>query len=173
MASLRPTATPQLSRRTKTLLIVGAVALVVLLGGARLVDVYVDWAWFGEVGFRGVLHDHPVDPGAAVRRRRRAHGRPARPQPGDRLPGARPVFVPGRRPAEDPLARYRTVAPERPRGFGLGIPAVVALIAGLSAQAEWQTVLLFLNSTPFGGRTRSSATTSGSTSSSCRSGGTC
>ncbi|CAA9251873.1 MAG: hypothetical protein AVDCRST_MAG54-2034, partial [uncultured Actinomycetospora sp.] len=49
MANRPPTATPQLSRRTKTLLIVAAVALVVLLGGARLVDVYVDWAWFGEV----------------------------------------------------------------------------------------------------------------------------
>ena len=67
----------------------------------------------------------------------------------DRLPVAAGVRAGGRAP-EDPVARYRTVVLARLRWFAIGIPAVVALIAGLSAQADWQTVQLFLNSTPFG-----------------------
>ena len=51
---------------------------------------------------------------------------------------------------DDPLARYRTVTTERSRLFGLGIPIVVGVISGLAAQADWQTLQLFLNSVPFG-----------------------
>lgn len=149
MANRPPTATPQLSRRTKTLLIVGAVALVVLLGGARLVDVYVDWAWFGEVGFRGVF--------TTILWTRVLQFAVAAVLMGGLLAlnlviayRVRPVFVPVAGGAEDPVARYRTVVLARPRWFAIGIPAVVALIAGLSAQADWQTVQLFLNSTAFG-----------------------
>ena len=150
MANRPPTATPQLSRRTKTLLIVGAVALVVLLGGARLVDVYVDWAWFGEVGFRGVF--------TTILWTRVLQFVVAAVLMGGLLAlnlviayRVRPVFVPvAGAAAEDPVARYRTVVLARPRWFAIGIPAVVALIAGLSAQADWQTVQLFLNSTAFG-----------------------
>jgi uncharacterized protein len=150
VANRPPTATPQLSRRTKTLLIVGAVALVVLLGGARLVDVYVDWAWFGEVGFRGVF--------TTILWTRVLQFVVAAVLMGGLLAlnlviayRVRPVFVPVAGAAgEDPVARYRTVVLARPRWFAIGIPAVVALIAGLSAQADWQTVQLFLNSTAVG-----------------------
>ena len=148
MANRPVSATPQLSRRTKTLLVLGAVVLVVLVGGARLIDLYVDWAWFGEVGFRSVWSTVLVTRivqflvGAAF------------------LGGllavnlviayrVRPVFVPVAGP-EDPVARYRTVVISRLRWFAIGIPAVVALIAGLSAQGDWQTTQLFLNAVPFG-----------------------
>lgn len=147
MADRPVTGTPALSRRTKSLLVLGAVALVVLLGGARLVDVYVDWAWFGEVNYRGVFTTVLVT-------------RVVQFVLGALLLGGllalnlyiayrtRPVFVPVAGP-EDPVARYRTVVLSRPRAFAIGVPAVVALIAGLSAQADWQTTQLFLNSTPF------------------------
>ncbi len=148
MANRPPTATPQLSRRTKSLLIIGAVALVVLLGGARLVDIYVDWAWFGEVGFRGVF--------TTVLWTRVIQFLVAAALLGGLLAlnlvvayRVRPVFVPVAG-ADDPVARYRTVVLARLRWFAIGIPAVVALVAGLSAQADWQTVQLFLNATPFG-----------------------
>jgi uncharacterized membrane protein (UPF0182 family) len=36
-------------------LLLAAVGLIaLLLVGPRLVDAYVDWLWFGEVGFRSV-----------------------------------------------------------------------------------------------------------------------
>jgi uncharacterized protein len=145
----RPTTgAPQLSRRTKSLLILGAVALVVLLGGARLVDVYVDWAWFGEVGYRSVF--------TTVLTTRVVQFVLAALLMGGVLAlnlyiayRVRPVFVPVAGP-EDPVARYRTVVLARPRWFAIGIPAVIALIAGLSAQGDWETTQLFLNATPFG-----------------------
>jgi len=140
--------TPQLSRRTKTLLVLGAVVLVVLFGGARLVALYVDWAWFGEVGYRGVF--------TTVLGTRIVQFLAAAIFLGGVLAinlvvayRVRPVFVPIAGP-EDPVARYRTLVLSRPRLFAIGIPAVVALIAGLSAQGEWETTQLFLNAVPFG-----------------------
>ncbi|HEY0574034.1 MAG TPA: UPF0182 family protein, partial [Pseudonocardia sp.] len=50
-----PTGAPALSRRTRILLVIGGVALVALLAGSRLLDYYVNWLWFGEVGFRSVF----------------------------------------------------------------------------------------------------------------------
>jgi len=139
--------TPQLSRRTQRLLVLGAVVLVVLVGGAQLIDVYVDWAWFGEVGFRSVW--------STVLFTRIVQFVVAAVFMGGLLAlnlfiayRVRLVFVPGAGP-EDPVARYRTVILARLRWFAIGIPAVVALIAGLSAQGDWQTTQLFLNAVPF------------------------
>src|SRR4051794_41821590 len=50
-----PVGAPTLSRRTRILLIVAAVIILLLLGGSRLLNLYVDWLWFGEVGFRSVF----------------------------------------------------------------------------------------------------------------------
>ncbi len=44
---------PRLSRGARISLIAGA-GLLVLLAIAPLLDVYVDWLWFGELGFRRV-----------------------------------------------------------------------------------------------------------------------
>src|SRR3977135_2149828 len=55
MVTRSPAGAPGLSRRARLLLVVGGVALVVLLAGSRLLDYYVNWLWFGEVGFRSVF----------------------------------------------------------------------------------------------------------------------
>ncbi len=148
MAMRPPLGAPSLSRRTRILLIAAGVLVVVLLGGSRLIDFYVDWLWFGGVGFRevfttvlltrivqflvaGLLFGGLVALTLWI---------------GYRF---RPMFVPVTGP-EDPIARYRTVVIARLRLFGIGLPVAIGLIAGLAAQGDWQTVQLFLHSTPFG-----------------------
>jgi uncharacterized membrane protein (UPF0182 family) len=143
-----PVGAPTLSRRTRILLIAAGAAVLLLLGGSRLINFYVDWLWFGEVGFRSVfttvLFTRIVQflVGALV------------------IGGAvalalwvayrfRPVFVPVTGP-EDPIARYRTLIIQRLRVFAIGIPLAFGLIGGLAAQGDWQTVQQFLHSTPFG-----------------------
>ncbi len=148
MAMRPPAGVPALSRRTRILLILAAIVVVVLLAGSRLVNLYVDYLWFGEVKFRsvfstvlftnvllfvigGLLIGGLVALSLWIAYR------------------SRPVFVPVSGP-EDPVARYRTVIIQRLRLFGIGIPVLVGLIAGLTATGNWQLVQLFLNSTPFG-----------------------
>ncbi len=147
MANRPATGNPQLSRRTKSLLVLGAVVLVVLVGLARLVDVYVDWAWFGEVGYRSVF--------STVLVTRVVQAVVAAVFMGGLIAvnlyiayRTRPVFVPVAGP-EDPVARYRTVVLAHLRLFAIGIPLIVAIIAALSAQADWETTQLFLHQTPF------------------------
>ncbi len=144
----RPVGIPKLSRRSRILLIVGAVLLVALIAGSRLVGTYVRWLWFGGVGYQGIFTTIVLTrialllcAGAFV---------------GGVLAlnlwlafRTRPVFVPVSGP-EDPLARYRTVVTQRSRLLGIGLPVVVGLIAGLAATGDWKTVQLFLHSTPFG-----------------------
>ncbi len=148
MAMRPPVGAPQLSRRTRILLIAAGVLVVVLLSGSRLIDFYVNWLWFGEVGFRGVFTTVLFT-------------RIVQFLLGGLLVGGlvalalwiayrfRPVFVPVTGP-EDPIARYRTVIIQRLRLFAIGIPVAVGVIAGLAAQGDWQTVQMFLSSTPFG-----------------------
>ncbi|WP_250556588.1 UPF0182 family protein [Pseudonocardia lacus] len=143
-----PVGAPTLTRRTRILLIVAGILVLLLLGGSRLISFYVDWLWFGEVGFRdvfttvlfthivlfligGLLIGGLVALSLAIAYR------------------SRPVFVPVSGP-EDPIARYRTVIIQRLRLFGIGIPVLVGVIAGVAAQGNWETVQMFLNSTPFG-----------------------
>ncbi len=148
MAMRPPVGAPTLTRRTRILLVVAAILVLLLLGGSRLINFYVDWLWFGEVGYRGVfttvLFTHIVLfliaallIGGLVALSLWIAYR------------SRPVFVPISGP-EDPIARYRTVIIQRLRLFGIGIPLAVGVIAGLAAQGDWQTVQQFLNSTPFG-----------------------
>jgi uncharacterized membrane protein (UPF0182 family) len=143
-----PVGAPTLTRRTRILLVVAGLVVLLLLGGSRLINFYVDWLWFGEVGFRGVF--------ATV-----LFTQIVQFLVGALLIGGlvalslwiayrtRPVFVPVSGP-EDPIARYRTVIIQRLRLFGIGIPVVIGVIAGLAAQGDWQIVQQFLNSTPFG-----------------------
>ncbi len=148
MAMRPPVGAPTLSRRTRILLIAAGIAVLLLLGGSRLINFYVDWLWFGEVGYRSVfttvLFTRIVQflVGALV------------------IGGAvalalwvayrfRPVFVPVTGP-EDPIARYRTLIIQRLRVFAIGIPVAFGLVGGLAAQGDWRTVQQFLHSTPFG-----------------------
>ncbi|WP_370950190.1 UPF0182 family protein [Amycolatopsis sp. cg5] len=139
---------PKLSRRSRILLIIAAVVILVLLLGARLLDTYVDWLWFGEVSARsvfttvlwtrvllffgvGLLVGGSLALSLTIAYR------------------TRPVFVPISG-ADDPLARYRSAIVGRIRLFGIGIPVLTGLIAGASAQGDWQVVQLFFNGTDFG-----------------------
>ncbi|GAB2732203.1 UPF0182 family protein [Salinifilum aidingensis] len=148
MAMRPPAGMPKLSRRARILLILGGVVLVALIAGSRLLGTYVNWLWFGEVGYRQVMTTQlltrlglglsvAVLLGAVVLLSLWLAYR------------SRPVFVPASGP-DDPLARYRTVLTERSRLFGLGIPILVAVFSGLAAQAQWQVAQLFFNSVPFG-----------------------
>ncbi|HXV92569.1 MAG TPA: UPF0182 family protein [Pseudonocardia sp.] len=143
-----PVGAPTLTRRTRILLIAAGVLVLLLLFGSRLISFYVDWLWFGEVGYRDVfttvLFTRIVQflLGAAL------------------IGGLvalslwiayrfRPVFVPVSGP-EDPIARYRTAIIARLKVFAIGIPVAIGVIAGLAAQGNWQIVQQFLNSTSFG-----------------------
>jgi len=145
-----PTGFAGLSRRTRWLLIAGALLLVLIFGGSRFVSTYVDWEWFGSLGFRGVFTTVLITKvvlfflvgtilglimaGALVLAYR-----------------SRPVFVPVSGP-DDPVARYRTAVMSRIRLFGIGIPLLVGIIAGLVGQSSWALVQMFLHGTSFGQR---------------------
>lgn len=148
MATRPPVGLPRLSRRSRILLIVGAVVLVGLITGSRLLGTYVNWLWFGEVGFRSVY--------ATVLGTRFGLFFAVGLLVGGLLAinliiayRTRPVFVPVSGP-DDPVARYRAVVSKRMKLFAIGLPVLVGLIAGTSAQADWQVLQLFLNATPFG-----------------------
>ncbi|CRK61908.1 INTEGRAL MEMBRANE PROTEIN (Rhomboid family) [Alloactinosynnema sp. L-07] len=148
MATRPPIGLPKLSRRSRFLLILAAIFLGLMLVGSRLLSTYVNWLWFGEVGFRSVFSTVLwtrislfFGVGALV---------------GGLLAlslwiayRSRPVFVPVSS-ADDPLARYRSTIVQRVRLFGIGVPVLVGLIAGSAAQNDWQIVQLMFNGTDFG-----------------------
>lgn len=142
-----PTGLPSLSRRSRVLLLAAIALAALLLLGPRLTDIYTNWLWFGEVGFRNVyltvLRTRillfvavALFVGLVVWLALLLAYR------------SRPVFVPVAGP-NDPIARYRTTVMSRLRLFGVGIPVLLGLLSGLVAQSNWVTVQLFLNSSPF------------------------
>ena len=53
---MRPAATmPKLTRRSRILIAVALAVVLLLLFGPRFIDAYVDWLWFGELGYRSVF----------------------------------------------------------------------------------------------------------------------
>jgi uncharacterized membrane protein (UPF0182 family) len=138
---------PKLTRRSRILIAVALAVIALLLVGPRLIDGYVDWLWFGELGYRSVFTTVVmtrivvflvvgsvvagiVFAGLALAYR------------------TRPVFVPSN--GNDPVARYRSVVLARLRVFGVGIPAVIGLLAGMIAQTYWVRIQLFLHGGQFG-----------------------
>ncbi|MFE3290971.1 UPF0182 family protein [Rhodococcus sp. NPDC059234] len=143
-----PTGLPSLSKRSRVLLVLALVAAALLLIGPRLIDAYTNWLWFGEVKFRNVFTTVLVTRlllflvvglliGAAVFLALFLAYR------------SRPVFVPVAGP-NDPIARYRTTVMGRLRLFGVVVPAVIGVLAGLVAQSNWVAVQLFLHGGSFG-----------------------
>jgi uncharacterized protein len=146
---MRPAARmPKLTRRSRILIAIALAIVVMLLVGPRLVDAYVDWLWFGELGYRsvfttvlftrlivflvgGVLIGAVVFAALALAYR------------------TRPVFVPSAGP-NDPVARYRTAVMARLRLFGIGLPAFIGLLAGIFAQTYWVKVQMFMHGGDFG-----------------------
>jgi len=63
---------PKLTRRSRVLILIALGVIVLLLAGPRLIDAYVDWLWFGELGYRSVFHHRPGYPHRRVRGRRAA-----------------------------------------------------------------------------------------------------
>ncbi len=147
--SMRPAARmPKLTRRSRILIGVALAVVVLLLVGPRLIDTYVDWLWFGELGYRsvfttvlvtrlvvflvaGLVVGAIVFAGLALAYR------------------TRPVFVPTAGP-NDPVARYRTAVMARLKLFGIGVPAVVGVLSGVVAQSYWPRIQLFLHGGDFG-----------------------
>jgi uncharacterized membrane protein (UPF0182 family) len=145
---MRPAARmPKLTRRSRTLITIALAVILLLLVGPRLIDGYVDWLWFGELGYRsvfttvlltrlvlflvvGLLVGGIVFAGLALAYR------------------TRPVFVPSN--GNDPVARYRTVVMSRLRVIAAGIPVAIGLLAGIIAQSYWVRVQLFLHGGDFG-----------------------
>ncbi len=146
---MRPAARmPKLTRRSRILIGIAVAAVLLLLIGPRLIDGYVDWLWFGELGYRSVFTTVLVTrlivflvvalaigaivfAGLALAYR------------------TRPVFVPTNGP-NDPVARYRTTVMTRLRLFGIGIPAFIGVLAGIVAQSYWVRIQLFLHGGSFG-----------------------
>ena len=146
---MRPAARmPKLTRRSRILIAVALAAVLLLLIGPRLIDSYVNWLWFGELGYRSVfttvlatrlilfvvvslLIGAVVFAGLALAYR------------------TRPVFVPTNGP-NDPVARYRTAVMSRLRLVGIGVPALIGILAGMFAQSSWVRVQLFLHGGDFG-----------------------
>ncbi|GAA4660175.1 UPF0182 family protein [Amycolatopsis dongchuanensis] len=148
MANRPPVSLPKLSRRSRILLILAAVIILALLLGARLLDTYVNWLWFGEVGAREVFTTQVLTRivlffaigllvGGTLALTLWAAYR------------SRPVFVPVSG-TDDPLSRYRSAVVGRIRLFGIGIPVIAGLIAGATGEGDWQRVQLFLHGTSFG-----------------------
>ena len=53
---MRPAARmPKLTRRSRTLIAIALTVIGLLLVGPRFIDAYVDWLWFGELGYRSVF----------------------------------------------------------------------------------------------------------------------
>ena len=103
MAMRPPVGAPTLNRRTRILLIAAGVLVLLLLGGSRLITFYVDWLWFGEVGYRNVFTTIIFTRDPAVPARCGADRRGGRPLAVDRLP-----VPPGLRP------RLGSRRPDRP-----------------------------------------------------------
>ncbi|AFM16231.1 hypothetical protein Mycch_1429 [Mycolicibacterium chubuense NBB4] len=146
---MRPAARmPKLTRRSRILIAIALAVVLLLLIGPRLVDTYVDWLWFGELGYRSVFTTQVVTRlvvflvvalvmGGIVFAALALAYR------------TRPVFVPTAGP-NDPIARYRTAVMTRLRLIGIGVPAFIGVLAGFVAQSYWERVQLFLHGGSFG-----------------------
>jgi uncharacterized membrane protein (UPF0182 family) len=146
---MRPAARmPKLTRRSRILIAIALAVVLLLLVGPWLIDKYVDWLWFGELGYRsvfstvlitrivvflvaGLLMGAVVFAALALAYRNR------------------PVFVPSSGP-NDPVARYRTAVMSRLKLVGYGIPALIGFLTGLITQGSWVQVQLYLHGGSFG-----------------------
>ena len=146
---MRPTARmPKLTPRSRIMVGSAITVILLLLVAPRMIDGYVDWLWFGELGYRSVFV-------TTLLTRLIAFVVVALVVGGILFAAmamafrVRPVFVPSNG-ANDPVARYRTVVLSRLRVVGFGIPAGVGLLAGIVAQSYWVRIQLFLHGGEFG-----------------------
>jgi uncharacterized membrane protein (UPF0182 family) len=146
----KPPAKPRRSRHSRRRVIwsiVAAVIVLVLIFGSRILGLYVDWLWFGEVGFRSVFWTRIwwqvlvgvvafalffviVEFNVELARRL---------APSYRVTAAGDLLE----PRSDRVRRWV--------GWGgVGVSLLAAFIAGVSASSQWETFLLYVKQTPFG-----------------------
>src|SRR5215470_3094656 len=139
---------PAISRRTRIVLIVIAVLIVGLSVLGSLVSLYIDWLWYGEVGYRGVF-------GTVVWTRILLFflfGLLLAAVVGVNLVVAyrlRPPFRPMSTEQQN-LERYRAAIEPRRVLLLAVVVGLLGLFAGITAQGQWRTWVLFWHSTPFG-----------------------
>lgn len=137
-----------LKRPPRVATIIAAIIAVLLFFGPMLVGVYTDWRWFGAIDYRSVfttaimarivlfiifgLIAAAVVWAAGYFAWR---GRPDSLDLGD---------------LNSPVYQYRKSIEKSMGVFFKVIPAIVGIIAGFIGQANWRTVLLFLNGQEFG-----------------------
>jgi uncharacterized membrane protein (UPF0182 family) len=136
-----PLPVPSISRRAKIIIGVVVLMVIVLSVLGSLVRLYVDWLWFGEIGYRqvfstglrtrlflfllfGVLMAVVVGGNLALAYRLR--------------PPFRPMSM-----EQQNLERYRTAIEPRRRLIGIVTSVVLGIFVGLTAQAKWETWLLW------------------------------
>lgn len=148
--AMRPPNLPSftLSRRAKIILSVLAIVIVVLIVSNSLVGIYVDWLWFGEVGFRGVF--------SAIIGTRAVlfaiFGLLMAAMIGGNMIVAyllRPPFRPLSAEQQN-LERYRVALEPRKRLVLILVMVIAFLGAGLAAQGNWRTWMLWRFGGSFG-----------------------
>src|SRR5665647_1291537 len=148
--TMRPRATrkpPPPNRRRIIIGIVVAFVVVLIAVSGRVLGFYVDWLWFGEVGFRSVFWTRfwwqllvgvagfavffvIVELNVELARRL---------APSFRVTASGDLLE----PRSEPVRKWVGLG-------GLGVSLLVAVIAGVGASAQWQTFLLYVKQAPFG-----------------------
>ena len=148
MAMRPPLPSLTLSRRVKISLAVVVTIIVLLIVAANLVGVYINWLWFGEVGFRGVYRGIITTKlvlflifGVLMAA----------------ILGGNIVIAYMLRPPFRPLSteqqnleRYRVILEQRKWLILGGIMGLAGLSAGLSSMDDWRTWMLWRYGGSFG-----------------------
>ena len=137
-----------LKRPPRVATIIAAIIAVLLFFGPMLVGMYTDWRWFGAIEYRNVFTTAIIARivlfiifgliAAAVVWAAGYfawRGRPDSLDLGD---------------LNSPVYQYRKSIEKSMGVFFKVVPAIVGVIAGFIGQANWRTVLLFLNGQEFG-----------------------
>ncbi|WP_408927493.1 UPF0182 family protein [Corynebacterium marquesiae] len=137
-----------MKRPPRVATIIAAIIAVLLFFGPMLVGMYTDWRWFGAIEYRNVFTTAIIARivlfiifglvAAAVVWAAGYfawRGRPDSLDLGD---------------LNSPVYQYRKSIEKSMGVFFKVIPAIVGVIAGFIGQANWRTVLLFLNGQEFG-----------------------
>ncbi|AKK08119.1 UPF0182 family protein [Corynebacterium testudinoris] len=139
---------PSLSRPPKVLTwTIGIVGLLFILA-PMAVGFYTDWLWFGEVDFRGVFTKVIVVRIILFFVFALIAGF---------ITWLAGYFTWRNRPdslehmdLNSPVHQYRRALDKSVRALLIGIPVVIALLAGFIGQGSWRTVMMFLNGESFG-----------------------
>jgi uncharacterized membrane protein (UPF0182 family) len=137
-----------ISRRAKAALWTVGILIVVIIALVQLTGVYINWLWFGEVGFRGVY--------STVFWTRvvlfAIFGALMALIIGGNLVIAYMLSPPFRpmSPEQQNIERYRAILEPRRRLILVVVSLIALFAAGMSAQNNWATWQLFLHGGSFG-----------------------